>query len=54
MGSKPPEELFNLQPGTPDEEHEGLRILARLIAKSVIKDTRNKQSHQNIDPQNYQ
>jgi hypothetical protein len=44
MGLKLIEELFKLQPTTPEEGHEGLRILARLIAREVIKDTQAKQS----------
>jgi hypothetical protein len=34
-----PDELIKVQPATSEEEEEGLRILARLIAEAVIKDS---------------
>jgi hypothetical protein len=56
MGPDSREEFLKPQRNAPGEEHEGLRILARIIAKAIIKDAQRKQTAQtqseNLSAQN--
>jgi hypothetical protein len=54
MVPEPVEEYIKIQATSPEEEREGLRILARLIAKAVINDAQARQPSSDNKPPNNQ
>jgi hypothetical protein len=44
MGIDANNKLLTTTPDDPREEHEGLRILARMIAHAIIRDTQQKKN----------